>query len=186
MIDRLVAKGDWTTTRGRVVGGSSTFFAENGQTFARRNDLATCGNCEGGFPILGTADTMLDEGLPLVKNLDWVLCPCKQNRVLAGNSDVLIMEGKSEGTRATMSGSVPIAALAASATDNERFDEQIRASASNASLVGYPYLIEMADGRMFSGHVEAGGILPRMMTGENVDEYTVYWGDEALEKSNEN
>jgi len=39
---------------------------------------------------------------------------------------------------------------------------------------------------MFSGCVESGGALPRMMTGDNASEYTVYWGDDALENSNEN
>lgn len=76
--------------------------------------------------------------------------------------------------------------LAESTRGNARFDEQIRASASSVSLEGYPYLIEMADGRMFSGCVESGGALPRMMTGDNASEYTVYWGDDALENSNEN
>jgi hypothetical protein len=39
---------------------------------------------------------------------------------------------------------------------------------------------------VFSGRVESGGALPRMMTGENADEYIVYWGEDALEKWNEN
>ncbi|AQG99251.1 hypothetical protein A9R05_10755 [Burkholderia sp. KK1] len=185
MTDRLVGKGDWTTTRGRVLGGSSTFFAENGQTLSRRNDIATCGNCEGSFPILGTADTILDEGLPIVRHLDRVLCPCGQNRVLSGHPEFLIRDGKSESTRAMRGDSAP-AALTETAPNNARFDEQIRASASSDSLEGYPYLIEMADGRVFSGRVESGGALPRVMTGESADEYTVYWGDDALEKSNQN
>ncbi|SAL29771.1 bacteriophage gp29 protein [Caballeronia cordobensis] len=110
MTDRLVGKGDWTTTRGRVLGGSSTFFAENGQTLSRRNDIATCGDCEGSFPILGTAETILDEGLPLVRHMDRVLCPCGQNRVLSGHPDFLIRDGKGEGTRASTGGGAPIAA----------------------------------------------------------------------------
>ncbi|SAK94309.1 hypothetical protein AWB75_06794 [Caballeronia catudaia] len=174
MTDRLVGKGDWTTTRGRVLGGSSSFFAENGQTLSRRNDIATCGNCEGSFPILGTADTILDEGLPLVRHMDRVLCPCGQNRVISGHPEFLIRDGKAEEARASAGGGAPIAALAETAAENARFDEQLRATASSVSLDGYPYQIEMADGRMFSGRVKSGGALPRMMTGENADEYTVY------------
>jgi hypothetical protein len=110
MTDKLVGKGDWTTTRGRVLGGSSSFFAESGQTLSRRNDIATCGNCEGAFPILGTADTILDEGLPLVKHLDRVLCPCGENRVLSGHPELLIRDGKADGTRASTDGGNPTAA----------------------------------------------------------------------------
>jgi uncharacterized Zn-binding protein involved in type VI secretion len=150
MTDRLVGKGDWTTTRGRVLGGSLSFFAANGQTLSRRNDIATCGNCEGSFSILGTADTILDEGLPLVRHLDRVLCPCGENRVLSGHPEFLISDGKNAGARASAGGGAPIKALAASTAGNARFDEQIRANASSISLEGYPYLIEMADGRVFS------------------------------------
>jgi uncharacterized Zn-binding protein involved in type VI secretion len=110
MTDKLVGKGDWTTTRGRVLGGSSSFFVENGQTLSRRNDIATSGNCEGGFPILGTADTMLDEGLPLVRHLDRVLCPCGQNRVLSGHPEFSIRDGKGDGTRTSTDGGAPVAA----------------------------------------------------------------------------
>lgn len=113
MTDRLVGKGDWTTTRGRVLGGSSSFFAENGQTLSRRNDIATCGNCEGGFPILGTADTILDEGLPLVRHMDRVLCPCGQNRVLSGHPEFLIRDGKGEATRTETSAETSAAVVEA-------------------------------------------------------------------------
>ena len=47
---------------------------------------------------------------------------------------------------------------------------------------GVPYYIETLDGRMFSGRTGADGLLPRIDTlGE--DEYTLYWGDEALTKT---
>ncbi|MFC0696849.1 hypothetical protein [Paraburkholderia humisilvae] len=71
------------------------------------------------------------------------------------------------------------------AADNTPFNEQIRATTPTASLDGYPYFIEMADGRVFSGRVESGGALPRMVTGDNADEYTVYWGGAALIKTSE-
>jgi len=43
----------------------------------------------------------------------------------------------------------------------------------------YPYLIETADGRAFSGRVTKGGDLPRVAT-RNETDYHIYWGDEAL------
>ena len=46
---------------------------------------------------------------------------------------------------------------------------------------GVPYYVETQDGRMFLGRAAADGLLPRIDTlGE--DEYTLYWGDEALTK----
>jgi uncharacterized Zn-binding protein involved in type VI secretion len=48
-------------------------------------------------------------------------------------------------------------------------------------VVGVPYFIETKDGRTFPGRTGTDGLLPRIDTyGE--DEYTVYWGDEALSK----
>lgn len=44
-----------------------------------------------------------------------------------------------------------------------------------------PYYVETMDGRTFSGCAGLDGVLPRIDTyGE--DEYTVYWGDDALAK----
>ncbi|AXL49389.1 hypothetical protein DSC91_001185 [Paraburkholderia caffeinilytica] len=58
------------------------------------------------------------------------------------------------------------------------FDEQIRAIGHGASE-GYPYFIETADGRMFSGRLDRNGQLPRVYT-DLQDNYNVCWGDEAL------
>lgn len=57
------------------------------------------------------------------------------------------------------------------------FDEQPRLLAP--PVEGMPYYIETMDGRIFAGRVGKDGLLPRVRTyGE--DEYTVYWGEEAL------
>lgn len=60
------------------------------------------------------------------------------------------------------------------------YDEQVRATESGASE-GYPYFIETGDGQVFSGRLDQQGRLPRVCT-YGADEYTVYWGDEALAK----
>jgi hypothetical protein len=123
---------------------------------------------------------------------DVVVCSCPEYprifAMLAGEAwyDDMAETLGSVGTRETRNSGAPLSSLAESTADYAQFDEQIRASASSVRLEGYPYLIEMTDGRVYSGRVEAGGALPRMMTGENADEYTVYWGDDALEKSNGN
>ncbi|OLL28041.1 hypothetical protein BTH42_29120 [Burkholderia sp. SRS-W-2-2016] len=85
MFDGLVADGDGTTTGG-VVMGRSEFYNEDGRCFARKENLATCGNCKGGWPIYGTASDWMDDDVPLVKNRDRVLCPCGKNFVLAAIS----------------------------------------------------------------------------------------------------
>jgi hypothetical protein len=65
------------------------------------------------------------------------------------------------------------------------YDEQVRASAMGAALGGYPYFIETADGRAFPGRVDFRGTLPRVITNASADDYTVFWGEDALVKSSE-
>ena len=48
-------------------------------------------------------------------------------------------------------------------------------------IEGVPYYVETKDGRTRSGRTVAGGLLPRIDS-HGEDEYTVYWGDEALAK----
>lgn len=83
---RLALKEDHTTTGGRVLGGSSDFYAEDGRPFALDGDKATCGNCQGLWPILGSAHDWMDDGRSMVKDLDPVHCPCGKNRVFASGS----------------------------------------------------------------------------------------------------
>lgn len=83
---RLALKEDHTTTGGRVLGGSSDFYAEDGRPFALDGDKATCGNCKGLWPILGSAHDWMDKDCSMVKDLDPVHCPCGKNRVFASGS----------------------------------------------------------------------------------------------------
>ncbi|WNC92458.1 PAAR domain-containing protein [Paraburkholderia sp. FT54] len=87
MSDRLVADYDRTTTGG-VVTARSNHFNEEGRMYARKENHATCGSCKGGWPIYGTAGDWMDDGLPLVKDLDRVLCPCGKNFVLTASSSI--------------------------------------------------------------------------------------------------
>ncbi|KVN34595.1 hypothetical protein WJ63_03465 [Burkholderia pyrrocinia] len=176
MFDRLVAKGALTTTGGRVVSGTSTQYDERGQTLARDGDRATCGNCKGVFSIHGSALAWLDDGKPMVKDGDWVICPCRQNRVIApGSSTFYYSEGGAKAATTTSPASVSDSA--------QSFDEQVRASGVGASA-GYPFHIEMPDGQTISGRLDDTGNLPRIYT-ESSDSYTVHWGDDALDKQTE-
>ncbi|WP_415913632.1 PAAR domain-containing protein [Paraburkholderia sp. J63] len=80
MSDRLVADGDRTSTGG-VVFAYSDFLNEEGNAYARKENKATCGNCQGAWPIYGTASDWMDDGEPYVKDGDRALCPCGKNFV---------------------------------------------------------------------------------------------------------
>lgn len=58
------------------------------------------------------------------------------------------------------------------------YDERVQAVGRGA-FDGYPYLIETTDGRIVFGRLASDGQLPRVHT-DTADEYSVYWGDEAL------
>ncbi|CAB3768214.1 hypothetical protein [Paraburkholderia solisilvae] len=64
--------------------------------------------------------------------------------------------------------------------DVPRYDEQVLATGRGATD-GYPYFIEMSDGRTEGGRLERPVLLSRIST-MVADDYTIYWGDEALAK----
>jgi hypothetical protein len=171
----LIVQGNPTTTRGLVIGGSAFGMTDNGRTFALYGDEATCGNCKGAFKIVGTATGRSYDGRAGVIEGDLVLCPCGRNRVLAGPNPGCFYEddGGAPGVSSAAQSAIATDATVAS------YDEKVHAAASGVTLDGYPYFIETADGRTFSGRVEANGGLPRIET-DAADAYTVYWGDDAL------
>ncbi|WP_321786596.1 hypothetical protein [Burkholderia pyrrocinia] len=70
-------------------------------------------------------------------------------------------------------------ATAAQADISAGHDEQVRAGIGTTLPQSYPYLIEMSNGRTVAGHVNGGGLLPRIHS-ETADSYTIYWGEDAL------
>lgn len=182
MTKAAVRHGDPTTTRGTVLAYTSTIFDEDKQV-AIRGDKATCGDCEGSFHIFATGDGMTDEGKPVVLDGDLVLCPCKKNRVIVGPDPGIFIETDDGAARASAAGKA--AAGSGTSTDSSVplvYDEQVRATAPGAAHAGYPYLIETADGLRLPGRVDSSGFLPRIST-DDADEYTIYWGDEALARA---
>lgn len=178
-----VRDGDFTTTGGRVFASGSNI-SDKGVKVALDGNEASCGTCEGLFKILGTGRSVLAGGRCVATDNDRVLCPCNKNRLIVGSNPGVWLKVVRTDT--------PVSMLAveqqhvASATAVETFDEQIRIVVRDNATDGYPYRIEMPDGRTFAGRVESGGALPRMMTGESADDYTVYWGEDAFDKSGEN
>ena len=109
MSRRAARNGDPTTTGGVVIAVTSTMF-NHGKQVALDGDKATCGNCEGAFPIVGGAQHMIHHGRCVALEGDTVLCPCGKNRLIAG-SDSTIFYGN-DGSRNAAN---PFAARSASA-----------------------------------------------------------------------
>lgn len=177
----VVRFGDPTTTGGKVH-AFNMHMRDNGKAIALHGDRATCRNCPGTWPIVGTGYRMRNHGRPVVLQGDNVLCPCGKNRVIAG-PDAKCFYHRVPGEEERAANAVSPSNVATEpASFAAIYDEQVRAIAARASLEGYPYYIETASGNVYSGRVDSRGLLPRISTdGEN--QYTVYWGDEALGQS---
>ncbi|PCE33974.1 PAAR domain-containing protein [Burkholderia ubonensis] len=162
MFEQLVVKGAPTTTGGCVVGGSSTQFDEQGQRFARDGDEATCGNCKGLFPIRGGADTWLDDGKAMVKDWDWVLCPCRRNRVRATPSTTFFYSDGGNAQAETQ----PMMRKVTESAPLAMHDEQyvLRDADSGQPLTNIRYRIRTASGHVFSGVTDATGHTQRVAT----------------------
>jgi uncharacterized Zn-binding protein involved in type VI secretion len=71
-----------------------------------------------------------------------------------------------------------------SAAGQPVYDEQAHLRGeSGVPLAGLPYFIETSNGRTLSGRADRNGLLPRIDTLE-AEEYSVFWGDEALFRTN--
>ncbi len=136
-------------------------------------------NAKGSHPIHGTGQGISEQGRKVVVEGDLVMCPCKKNRVLRGSNPGIFLHSDAG---AAIAARASIADTASPVPVATTFDERVRAAAQRASLEGYPYYIETGDGRIYSGCLAADGKLPRIDTGASADDYTVYWGDEALAK----
>ncbi|MFP3567843.1 PAAR domain-containing protein [Paraburkholderia sp. SIMBA_030] len=176
-----VRDGDPTTTGGYVI-GTSTRINDKGKKVALTDDHATCGNCKGTYRIFGTGKGLSDMKRAVVVDGDSVLCPCGKNQVIVGSNPGIWLEAGPGAGRTKEPNTVFGDTSAASTLVT--FDEQLRAAGAGASE-GFPYFIELADGRTFSGRLDSSCALPRMTTGANADDYTVHWGDQALVKLNE-
>lgn len=64
------------------------------------------------------------------------------------------------------------------------YDEQVQFTTPvSTHMVGLAYFIESEDGINQSGVIGPDGLLPRISTQNKAGSYTVYWGDDAMEKS---
>ena len=92
MSRRAISNGDATTTGGIVIAGTASIFVNN-KHIALDGDKATCGNCEGMFPIAGSATSVVGRGRAVAVEGDAVLCPCGQNLLVAGDDCTFFIGG---------------------------------------------------------------------------------------------
>ncbi|WP_071775222.1 PAAR domain-containing protein [Burkholderia ubonensis] len=160
MYEQLVVKGSRTTTGGYVVSGSSTHYDEHGNTMARDGDQATCGSCKGFFFIRGSADTWLDDGKAMVKDWDWVLCPCGQNRVRASPSTTFYYSTGS-GQTATQTAKQSVVESVPLPGHDEQYTLRDH---TGRTLANVNYRIVTDTGQEFTGATNAAGQTSRIGT----------------------
>ncbi len=158
MTKALIRDGDPTTTRGIVLAHSSTII-DGGKKVALHGDHATCGNCEGSFPIYGTGKGISENGRDAVVEGDPVMCPCKKNRVLSSNSSMFLHPDS--GTSSAL-GNTPASAANPFAAA-QRYDQQIQLfdEASGKPLAQVRYRIT-GDAGTFEGRTNEMGMTQRV------------------------
>ncbi|WP_174919467.1 PAAR domain-containing protein [Burkholderia metallica] len=168
-----VRDSDRTTTSGLVIAVTSTIF-DNGKHVAIDGDKATCGNCKGAFRILSSARRMSCHGRRVVLDGDPVLCPCGQIKVVAGADSKIFHEEGNASRNVQTTGAVPPVASTLPSASLARYDEKVKCISRTSALAGYPYYIETADGRTYSGRFDYRDDLPRVDTMAAADNYVVH------------
>ncbi|BCQ27094.1 PAAR domain-containing protein (plasmid) [Caballeronia sp. NK8] len=182
MMRRFAVVGDKLSNNGEICDYKGAFFLLGGRQAALINGAAYC-------PVCQTTGYIAKEGGPrrmtigaseIALEYDVVVCGCPEYpRIFARLAGEAWYDDLAESLGVIGAES----AAPARAFSVRDFDEQVRAAGASE---GYPYFIEIADGRKFSGRIEYGGVLPRIMTGANAGNYIVYWGDDALAKADGN
>jgi hypothetical protein len=160
----IAKRGDPTTTGGQVFASNETATIK-GFSIALHGDIATCGNCKGGtWPIAGTAERMTFDNLPAVQHGDWVLCPCKRNRVIATSTDIYYDSPSHELVSAQATEMTP-ATVSTSVRTSVTYDQQFRLLYKNGkphSNVRYKIVTDA--GATTSGVTDAQGSTIRVTT----------------------
>lgn len=184
---RIIRLGD-PTTHGGVVVSAAARFQMFGKPVARLGDKVTC-------RVRGHGECTIVEGDPLW-SIDGIPVALEGHKTSCGASLISTLpnvtrryEGMETGsvsmTRHVQESSHPRSGATSEQSPKDRYDERVRLIVGgNAALPGLPYYIETADGRSYSGRADDQGLLPRIETSEE-NQYTVYWGDEALAKQAE-
>ncbi|WP_278646070.1 PAAR domain-containing protein [Burkholderia lata] len=168
MSRRAVRVGDPTTTGGIVISGSSDMFS-NDKAIAVDGDKATCGNCEGMFPIVGSAVLVISHGRCMALEGDAVLCPCRQNLLMSGSDCTFFYEdddvhGESgyyaANSTTAFSSFAPTRYGSASGSHDEQY--VLREADSGRPLANVRYRIRLSTGKIFTGVTDATGHTQRV------------------------
>jgi uncharacterized Zn-binding protein involved in type VI secretion len=178
----VIVVGDRTSHGGVVLTGSP-FSDIDGKAIARIGDKVTCPKKgHGSVTTIVTGDvTDIIDGSPIARHGDRTACGAM---LISSQMLVYVDNENDSGTKGTTQSSQ--AELSSLANTNDPlahenvYDEQ--AQLVSLPIEGVPYYVETKDGRVFTGKTGADGLIPRIDTyGE--DAYAVYWGDDALAKT---
>lgn len=163
MSRRAVRNGDTTTTGGIVIAVTSTM-SNHGKQVALDGDKATCGNCEGTFRIAGSAQRMIHRGRCVALEGDAVLCPCGQNRLVAGSDSSIFYGGKGGHNAANPFVTRSAYAPTRHAPGSDIHDEQyvLRDAESGRPLASVRYRIRLSSGKIFTGVTDETGHTQRV------------------------
>ncbi len=189
----IIRKGDSTSHGGTVLEGSPADICM-GQPIAYIGHKVHCPKCRGDFPIVEGVLTATFYGKGVA--VAGMKTSCGATLIASQFTDTIEWSSGASGSNAAeqsagVVGAVTAAlapgALPARVAANEavahqatqKFDEQPQLQ--DDAIAGIPYLVETKDGRKLSGRATVEGMLPRIETYDE-EEYTVYWGDDALAK----
>ncbi|MBN3744172.1 PAAR domain-containing protein [Burkholderia sp. Se-20373] len=162
MSRRAIRNGDATTTGGIVIAGTASIFVNN-KHIALDGDKATCGNCEGMFPIAGSAVSVVGGGRAVAVEGDAVLCPCGQNLLVAGSDCTFFIGGGAHGSASPFIGYsafAPTRNESASGIHDEQY--VLREADSGRPLANVRYRIRLLTGKIFTGVTDATGHTQRV------------------------
>ncbi|MFM0731540.1 PAAR domain-containing protein [Paraburkholderia sediminicola] len=179
MLRLYICIGDQPETGGQIepyVGPRTTFY---GHQAAMIGAGVYCNACKstGVIAKAGGPRRRKHHGSEIVLDGDILLCGCAQPpRMIASMQRNARFDDLAEtmgvvASARTVSGGVTSMVTSA-------YDEQVEPSRGTL-IEGYPYFIETQDGRVFSGRLESGHRLQRVYTA-TPDNYTIFWGDDAL------
>lgn len=177
---RVIRLGDPTSHGGAVLSATATT-SMFGKQVALLGDKVSC-------PQKGHSNCVIIEGDP-----SWDIggkpVALEGHKVSCGAVLISTMpqvERSYEGNGAVIAGSVATGLAKNSfraSTQNdarEQYDEQVHLL--SPLIDGVPFFIQKPDGSTVSGRTGQNGLLDRIPSQE-LSEYTVYWGDEALAKT---
>lgn len=180
MMRRIAVVGDTLERGGQILPYAGPVFTmgDVGHQVALIGGAAYCEACKStGVIAKAGGPRRIDFMGETAADRDIVLCKCSTPpRIVATLAGDSWCDDMAEATGAVVSGKAVGGGVGSVVMG--AYDEQVPAVGHGASE-DYPYFIETADGRTFSGRLENSGHLPRVYA-DMANDYHVYWGDDAL------